>query len=145
MPIKFEVPGQPVGKGRPRFVRKTGHAYTPKKTQVYEDGLRRAGEQAMRDDPLLTCPISLYVCAYFQVPKSWSKKKQQLAYDGVILPTGRPDGDNVLKAVGDALNGVVWRDDSQVVFGQIKKLYSLEPKTEVTVFAMREYIPATGV
>lgn len=133
--IVVTLPGIPQGKGRPRFSRKTGHAYTPGKTRSYESLLQGAAIKAMRDRAPLDGPLFVKVEAYFPVPASWSKKKRAAALLGVTRPTGRPDADNLLKVL-DSFNAVVWRDDAQVVEGVICKHYSDRPQLVVRVGAL---------
>lgn len=132
MAIVIELPGEPRGKGRPRFVRRTGHAFTPEKTRSYESMLQGAAIEAMNGKPIIDGPLDVKVEAHFPVPASWSKKKQAAALLGVTRPTKRPDWENIAKML-DAFNGVVWRDDAQVVDGSISKFYSDRPRLVVTV------------
>jgi Holliday junction resolvase RusA-like endonuclease len=67
------------------------------------------------------------------VPISWSKKKAAAALAGQVLPTRKPDADNVVKAVFDGMNGVVWRDDVQAVDLQLRKRYGTTPGVHVRV------------
>lgn len=69
----------------------------------------------------------------FAIPASWSMKKQRAADAGLILPKVKPDADNVIKAVCDAINGVVWVDDVQVVDLTLKKRYSMQPGVAVRI------------
>src|SRR6185295_6108160 len=121
--IVIELQGDPRGKGRARFSRKTGHAYTPAETVSYEGALRVLAQQAMAGKPPLEGPVCVDVVAYFAIPGSWSNKKKRQAEIGVIHPTKKPDWDNLAK-VTDSLNGVVWRDDTQVVSGRVLKVYN---------------------
>lgn len=130
-PIIIELAGEPKGKGRPRFTR-AGIAYTPAKTRSYEGMLRLAAQVEMRSRPPLEGPLLLYVQAYVPIPGSWSSKRQRLAAAGSILPTTRPDFDNYLKTL-DALNGVVWRDDAQIVEQRFAKRYSERPRLHIVV------------
>lgn len=133
MRITILLPGQPQGKGRPRFrqiTTKAGasfvSAYTPTNTRSYESLLRDAAQQAMGDKPLCDGPLKVKVAAFFSVPQSWSRKKREQALRGILRPTGRPDWDNLVKML-DALNGIVWRDDSQIVQGFVSKSYADKP------------------
>lgn len=128
--IKIELPGEPRGKGRPRsrvawtkddkpFV----SVYTDAETRKYETALAWQAKAAMRGRPPLEGPLAVYVQAFFTIPKSWPMKKRDAALSGVVRPTGAPDWDNISKML-DALNDIVWRDDSQVVDARITKLYS---------------------
>ena len=128
----IELAGPPRGKGRPRFVRATGHVYTPDETRRYEQALRDQALVEMGPEPPLDGPIAVYVEALFAIPASWSIRQHDRALAGAILPTGRPDVDNLLKIL-DALNGVVWFDDKQIVTATIKKRYSNTPALVVKV------------
>lgn len=132
--IRVVVPGQPIAKGRPRMAVIRGHAmaYTPAKTVAYEGLIARAGHDAMGEDPLLEGPLAVTVFAHFQRPKSWSRKKAE----ETIYHTSRPDADNIAKAAGDGLNGIVWRDDSQLASMQIVKLYADKPQLVIEVKAL---------
>ncbi len=132
--IYFVVPGSPYGKGRPRASSRGGFVrmYTPATTLAYESQIARLAEIARGDWPVMATPMSLRVIAHHPIPVSWSKKKQQLALAGACIP-GKPDLDNVAKAVLDALNGVIYEDDKQVIKLVAEKKYSLDPRVEVYV------------
>ena len=124
--IKFTVLGEPVAKGRPRITR--CGAYTPPKTVNYENLIKLSfqGEK-------LTGQLKMTVVAYFAIPNSISKKKRLQMVSGEIRPTKKPDGDNVLKIICDALNTIAYDDDKQVVDMAISKFYSDEPRVEVEI------------
>ena len=126
--IAIEVPGVPVAKARPRFAR--GRAYTTEATAGHE-ALIHALAKAQCPEPL-TGPLRLAVTFGMPVPKSWSNVKQSKALGGQIKPTGKPDLDNLLKAL-DGLTGVVWKDDAQVVDITASKRYFWEPATLIVV------------
>jgi Holliday junction resolvase RusA-like endonuclease len=133
--IRFFVPGKPQGKGRPRAVArgKFVRMYTPSKTVSYESTVALAASQAMAGRAPLEGPVVATLFIALPIPASWSKKKQALAAADKLLPTGKPDSDNVVKAVFDALNGVVWNDDTQVVDHSAKKRYRSRPGVQVIV------------
>lgn len=135
MSIVIELAGTPVAKGRPRFSRRTGTAYTPEKTRSYEAQLKFAAESVMQGRPPLQGALRVEVQAMMPVPASWSKKKTTAALTGEIRPTVRPDWENLAKTL-DALNQVVWRDDAQIVTGEIRKAYSDRPRLIVKVEAL---------
>lgn len=130
----FVVPGQPYGKGRPRASSRGGFVrmYTPATTLAYEAEIARLAEMARGDWPVLATPMSLRVIAHHAIPVSWPKRKQLQALNGEVIP-GKPDLDNVAKAVLDALNGVIYEDDKQVIRLVAEKRYSVEPRVEVYV------------
>lgn len=134
--IDITIPGAPTAKGRPRFSRKSGRAFTPARTQQAEDTLagRALVELAgVRDRLPLLGALRLEAIFVMPIAASWSKKKQEQARRGDLHPTGRPDVDNLVKLATDALNGVVWRDDSQLVEVRTTKRYGDVPSTRLVV------------
>jgi len=131
--VYFVVYGNPVGKGRPRATSRGGFVrmYTDEKTEAYESAVADEARIAMREWQAFDTPMQLQLSAYYPIPKSWSKKKRQMAMDGEIHPQVKPDLDNVMKAVLDAMNGVVYVDDSQVINMVATKRYSSDPRVEV--------------
>ena len=120
--IHVHVPVPPVAKARPRVTMRGGYAraYTPKKSADYEAAVAAACPDV---DPL-EGPLSMHINLYLPIPASWSKQKTIDAACGKILPTSRPDVDNYAKAVLDALNGIAYSDDSQVVDLRVVKQYA---------------------
>lgn len=135
MEIRFIVPGQPVAKGRPKFARQENFVttYSPKKTVNYEKMVRIEATKSMRghEPSLKPIELSLHVC--MMIPISWSKKRRCMAAQGLINPTNKPDLDNILKAVGDSLNSICYKDDSQVIRIMVQKSYSENPHVYVVV------------
>jgi Holliday junction resolvase RusA-like endonuclease len=111
---------------------KRGFAYTPEKTRSYEAELKFAAVQQMQGRAPLLGPLVVTMVAIFPIAPSWPKKKQAAALAGDVRPIGKPDADNLLKTL-DALNQVVWRDDSQIVTAQITKRYGATPGVTVCV------------
>ena len=122
--------GEPRGKGRPRFTR-CGQPYTDQRTRGYEDEVRRAYKGAR--GPMFQGPVEVEIYAFHAVPKSWNKAARTIALANQAAPMRKPDADNIAKIVLDALNGLAWRDDTQVAKLTIAKLYSGEPRCEVFV------------
>lgn len=123
--ITFTVPGPLRGKGRPRFG--NGRAFTDSKTVTAEAFVRCCAALVCPMVPM-ECPVSLDIRITRSIPKSWPSKKRQAALRGRLHATGKPDLDNVVKLVGDALNGIIWRDDSQITsvtcsrhFGEVEQ------------------------
>ena len=137
----FIVKGKPQSKLRPRVVtnKYTGgkHAYTPKKTESYENLIRwsykAAGGQYM-GEKLLEVDIK----AYYPIPKSTTKKRKLEIEQGEIRPQTKPDCDNIIKGVLDALNSVAYYDDKQVVSVSCNKYYSQTGYLEITLKELRE-------
>ena len=136
MKMKFTILGEPAGKGRPRFrqVGQYAQPYTPEKTVNYETLVKLEYERQCKDYrfPDKT-PLDLRIIAYYSIPKSASKKKKLLMMCHAIRPMKKPDNDNVVKIIQDALNLVAYRDDVQIVDCQLRKFYSDRPRVEVTI------------
>lgn len=132
--ITFTVYGEPVAQGRPRASTQGGFVrlYDPKKSKDYKDYVRLAAAEHAPAG-LLEGPLGMVLTVYRSIPKSFSKKKAALAEDGEIRPVSKPDVDNYLKGVKDALKGVIWKDDSQVVEVFAQKRYSSRPRIEVKI------------
>jgi len=132
--IQFTVYGDPVAQGRPRFSNRGGFikAYDPQKSRDFKDYVRLAASEHAPDQ-LLDEPLNLEVTFYRPIPKSFSKKKTTEAENGEILPTSKPDIDNYLKGVKDALSGIIWRDDNCITDVLMRKRYSNRPRIEITV------------
>ena len=136
MVLRFTVPGAPQGKGRPRIGKVGQHArmFTPQKTVAYEGMVAHAAQLALAGGPLLDGPVGANVFLDCPVPASWSDKKQRMALSGEMLPTSKPDCDNVVKAIFDGLNGVAWRDDVLVVDLRVRKRFAATPCVRVEVW-----------
>lgn len=133
--ISFTVPGEPVGKARPRVTIAGGraHAYTPAKTAAYEQLVAVYASAAMKKAPLLEHPVRVRLDIYCKVPGTWSKKRRTNALAGIERPAKKPDLDNVVKILADGMNGIVWVDDAQIVELSCSKHYALEPYVSVSV------------
>ena len=138
--ICFSIDKEPVAKARPKFTRQ-GHAYTPKKTKDYEEEIKFAFMSQNCDRiPVYPKDVPLMVEATFakSVPQSYSKKKREACLNGEIMPTQKPDVDNYLKAVLDAINGLAFEDDSQIVVTMAEKIYAEKPYVEIKISAIDE-------
>lgn len=125
----FKIPGEPTGKGRPRYanVRGVVRTYTPKKTRDYERRVQQFFRKAYPGYIPLDGPVSVYIYAVFPVPESFSMAKKQRCYSGELLPTKKPDADNIAKIVLDALNGLAYRDDAHVTAMSANKRFQNAP------------------
>lgn len=134
-PVKITVYGEPVAQGRPKFARRGNFvtAYEPKKSRTFKSLVSEMA-QLKKPEKLIESAVNMSVKIYRGVPKSWSGKKTTAALAGTIRPTGRPDLDNYIKLVSDAINAVILRDDSQVVsLDGSGKWYSETPRVEVII------------
>ncbi len=131
--VRFTVPGQPQGKGRPKVVKIAGFTRmaTPAKTVAYEGLIAHEAAQALAGRQPFEGPMACIVHIDCQVPASWSKRKQAQALAGEVFPTTKPDSDNVVKAIFDGCNAVLWRDDVQVIDLVVRKRYCATPRVRV--------------
>ncbi|WP_316176237.1 RusA family crossover junction endodeoxyribonuclease [Bradyrhizobium sp. SZCCHNRI1073] len=139
-PITIALSGPPQGKGRARsFVKGNGRigTYTPDKTRTYEGMIRTAAMAEMVGRQPLAVPVEFVMRAVFAVPASWPEKKRAQAMGERIKPGKKPDLDNIAKAWSDALNGVVFADDAQIVRMVLDKRYGPAPLVVCTVRALR--------
>lgn len=132
--MKYEITvfGDPTGKGRPRFTR-AGHTYTPQKTKDYENLVRATFISSYPKAIALEDPVKANIVAYYQIPKSYSKKKAQECLYGNIQVQNKPDCDNIAKIILDSLNGYAYIDDKQVVELNVIKQWSNEPRVDVYI------------
>ena len=132
--LTFHIHTIPVPKGRPKFSKIGGfvRTYTPKKTQDFETEVREAAKQAMTREPL-EGPLAVYLYFRLPIPQSYSKKRSAACLTGSERPTKKPDLDNLAKSVLDALNGVIYLDDSQIVSLHMTKVYSQHPGIDLLI------------
>ena len=133
MKYEFEVPGEIVGKERPRVNMYTGRVYTPNKTKDYEFLVQQYFKIKYPNYQTLEGRISIDIIAYLKIPNSTSKTKTQEMLENKISPTKKPDADNIAKSILDAMNGFVFKDDNQVSKISIEKRFALEEKAVITV------------
>ena len=133
MIYEFEVFGSIVGKARPRMNTKTGKAYTPTKTKLYEYGLRQWFLMNYPNFKPIESRVKVTIIAYFEIPKSTSKKKEEGMLNGNISPTKKPDIDNIIKIVLDAMNKFAFKDDVQVTKLEIEKKYDKIPRIYIKI------------
>lgn len=125
--MKLTISGQPYSQKRHRTA-KSGHRYDPS----YKD--KKAIQKALlpiKPPKPLTGMLRVNISAYFQTPKSWSKKKQD-EVEG-LFRAKTPDVDNIFKIYSDAMNGMIFEDDKQIVFCHVSKYYSMNPRTEIEI------------
>ena len=136
MKVKLVIPGKPLGKQRPRVL-KNGITYTPDKTVNYETLVKQLyiTEHFQKQLP---GAIKATITAYMYIPKSESKKRKKKMLINEILPCKMPDWDNIGKIITDALNGLAYDDDKQIVDARVIKLYGDQPRVEVELEEIEE-------
>lgn len=133
--VHFTLPGHPKGKGRARAFRRgdfIGH-YTPEETRSYEGMIRLAAKRAMAGRLPFARAVVVHIAAVFDVPGGYPKKRRKDCLEGAEFPAKTPDLDNIVKAITDGCNGVVFKDDKQIVSGRFSKVYGPAPLIAVTV------------
>ena len=124
--MKITIPGNPFSQKRHRT---NGHRrYDP---SAKDKKTIRKQLLPIKPPRPLESNLSVTIEAHFQTPKSWSKKKQK-EVEGSYRPKN-PDFDNISKIYSDAMNGYIYKDDRQIVHGQVVKYYSMEPKTVIII------------
>jgi Holliday junction resolvase RusA-like endonuclease len=133
--IQFTINGETVAQGRPRAGKtRTGKTvvYDPTKSRDYKQFVKLIASQNRPSQPY-EGPIMMQIDVYKQIPKSMPKYKRELALEGKLRPTTKPDTSNYAKGIEDALNGIIYKDDSQIVSSVINKFYSETPRVDITV------------
>lgn len=137
MIVKITIAGEPKGKARPRMSTKTGRAYTPKDTANYENWVKMCyiNQSGIgNSEDMFKGQVKARIDAYYPIPNSTSKKKREQMNLQLICPTKKPDCDNVGKIILDSLNGIAYKDDSQVVSLTVNKYYSDTPRVELEIW-----------
>lgn len=141
--VMFELAGEPRAWSRPGATirtingRQVIHWYLRAEEGEYREAVQWAAKAAMRGKRPTVQPVALLCHAFLPIPVTWTTRERMDARAGVLLPTGRPDWDNLGKIVADAIKGIVWGDDAAVIDGRVIKRYSDEPALRVEV---REFI-----
>jgi Holliday junction resolvase RusA-like endonuclease len=135
MQIHFQVEGDPKGKGRPRFSRVGSFTkvYTDKQTLTYEAMIATFAKQAMGGTEPLKTPVSVFLYVRLPIPQSYPKKRREACLSGSEMPCKKPDIDNIAKTYLDAMNGLIFVDDTQVIDLHVKKLYAEKAGVDVMV------------
>ena len=133
--VQYSVPGEPRGKGRPRFAKRGNFVktYTDAKTASYEDQIRFYALKAMGDSKVIEGAVRVFVSIRMAVPKSYSNKRRESCLNGLEKPLKKPDWDNVAKSICDAMNGIIYVDDTQIVEAHITKQYAHQAEVVVLV------------
>ena len=140
MTIEFFVPGEPQGKARARTYLPRGsnkfRSVTPDRTRMYEVRIRKAFLKAWSKNDR---PVRISVTAYYRPAKSTSKRKLAQMQAGLLLPMKKPDLDNIIKAVCDALNKYAYHDDAQIVSITCSKAYGYPEGLSVILMDNADY------
>ena len=134
--LRFNIEGKV--KAKQSFkIGHNGFKYTPADVKEYANWVRLSFKQKYPEhlpSIFFEKQLSVTINAYFAIPKSFSKKKQEQARDGLIRPTVKPDCDNIAKNIDDALNGIAYPDDKQIIRLEVNKYYSDNDNVEVIIY-----------
>ncbi|MCC0658357.1 RusA family crossover junction endodeoxyribonuclease [Clostridioides sp. ES-S-0123-01] len=131
MKINFTIDGEPIGKERPRMNTYAKRTYTPNKTKDYENLIKWLYQSKVKY--YFEGYIKMTLRCYYSIAKSNSKKVKEQKRNNVLRPSKKPDIDNVVKIVADALNEIAYKDDTQIVEVVASKYYSDKPRIEVVL------------
>jgi len=133
--ITFDIPGKAKAKQSCRMTR-DGIKYTPADVKSYANWVRLCFMQTYPDhlpSVYFEKPLMVEIDVDVAIPKSFSKKKADLARMGMIRPQIKPDCDNYAKNINDAMNGIVFPDDKQIVSLIVRKWYADTEKVTVSI------------
>ena len=136
MIYEFEIPGKIIGKGRPRLNSYTGAVYTPTRTKDYENLVMQYFMIKYPKFKQLEGRVSVEIESNFEVPKSTKKQDKILMLENKINPIKKPDIDNIVKIILDAMNEIAFKDDTQITKLNVEKKYS---ETESVFVKIEEY------
>lgn len=125
------IEGKVQAKQRPRLGRYS--RYTPEQTKNYENWVKLSFINQYPDFKPYENALKVIISVFFEIPKSASKKKREQMLIGKIRPTIRPDLDNIAKSILDALNGLAYIDDKQIVDLIVEKYYAISPSAAVKI------------
>lgn len=136
MGFEFEVIGDIKGKARPRVNTYTGKAYTPENTKDYEMLIKQYFKLKYPRYVPLENRVSVKIVAQFKIPKTATKKDKALIEEGKLSPAKKPDIDNIIKIILDALNKMAFKDDNQITKLEVEKVYG---EIEKVIIKVEEY------
>jgi len=145
--ITFTVYGDPVAqaRGRATIINNRVIVYDPARSREFKKLIKEVA-QKYAGNKLIQEPVSLSVKAFISIPMSFSKKKREKALTGKLRPTTRPDLKNIIAGVEDALKGVIYKDDSQIIdFGDSGKWYGDPPRVEISIRKVETNDEKSGV
>ena len=132
MTIQLIIPGAPIAKKRPRFVRRGQFVGTYNPQETEEGRWLWEVKQQWTGEPLEGA-VEVELKFAMPIPKSASKKAQSAMYIGTIAHTKKSDLDNLCKFALDCLNGTIWKDDCQVTRLVMEKFYDYQPATFISI------------
>lgn len=135
--IELDLYGDPIPQKRPKFFRRGTHVGCYDDQLKLKQGFQWQMKSLYRGEPL-EAPLCLSVTFFMPIPQSASKIKKTQMKNGVIAHTKRPDLDNLQKFLLDCMNGLIFKDDSQIVEIRARKIYADNPGTFVRIFPLAD-------
>lgn len=137
--LRFEIPGKTQAQQRTGRTIMKGRivSYDPEDSRNYKAYVRLIASQHKPAEPL-TGPLNIRIDVFRSIPKKFTKKQRQEAIEGKLRPLSKPDCTNYAKGIEDALNGLLWHDDSSIVTITISKWYGVEPKAIIHLTPLDE-------
>jgi Holliday junction resolvase RusA-like endonuclease len=134
--VQLSVPGEPQGKQRPKATRigKRAIIYTPKQTVNYETYIKELFAIKYPDFVLVEAVLEIELIAWLMIPTSASRKRKAMMENHELRPGKRPDVDNLIKVVMDALEKLTYKNDAQIVSAKIDKYYSNTPGLDIRIY-----------
>lgn len=142
--MKFIFNLKPIAQARTRYTSKPyPHEYDPAPVKKFKKQLNALATKQMADKGIkpFDDAIEVNMTVYRPIQKSVSKIERMRRHLGVVLPNVKPDIDNYIKSIWDALNGAIWSDDSKITDTAVKERYSLNPRIEVEVIRAKTKRP----
>ena len=133
MKYEFEVPGTIKGKGRPRVNSYTGMIYTPTTTKDYECLVEQYFLLKYPRFKTLEGRVGVNITATFNIPKNTKKSDREKMIQNEISPNKKPDIDNIVKIILDAMNKFAFKDDTQITKLSVEKIYGEEEKVHIEI------------
>ena len=146
--IEFVVPGKPQGKARARtfYNDRMGRmqSITPEKTVLYENLVKLCYSQVAKGESMDEGALEVDVDAVFTLPSSVPKWRKANMLAGREFPTVKPDMDNIIKVILDALNGLAYSDDKKVAVVVGQKRFGKEEQVSVHILCLTKDIGDEG-
>lgn len=133
--IRFTVYGEPAGKGSTTAFyspkQKRTFTHSPKSTVKWEQAVNLCAQAYAPAGGLLDGPLEMHLQFFLPKPKSAPKTRR-------TWPDKKPDLDKLIRAVGDALTNVIYKDDARIVSVTASKDYDVTPRVEVIIAPVGE-------
>ena len=140
--VELTILGEPFGKQRPRVIARgkgASRAFTPQKAVNYENYIKLLYRQKYKNFKFEDkVPLYVQITAFYKIPPSKPKYIKGLMFKGEMLPTKKPDVDNIIKIILDSLNGLAYKDDAQIVACSCQKFYASNPRVELVLSKVNE-------